>query len=157
MKKAYYHENGTLLYWPFLHEEKEQGSAINTILSIISLTNYAKIENNLEQMVECLQNCGEWILRTDWNNVEEIISRPISAIKEDRLVYQHYTAPWGVIALLRLGYDKGEKKIVNEMKKILENEKNGLWHWNGESNFPIWAIYNAISAIVEFALIDIQI
>ena len=155
IKKAYYSKNGTILYWPTINKEK--GSTIYTVLSVISLMNYARINKEEEQMVNCLHDCGKWILKAEWDNVEEIISRPISIAKEDRLVYQHYTAPWGIIALLKLGYDKEEKRIATEIKNILESERSGFWFWNNESNFPIWAIYNAICAIEEFVLGDIKL
>lgn len=155
LNKAYYHNNMPL-YWPDSNTEGETGSPIYTILSVISLLNYAKVKGDLEKETQYLYNCGEWILSVKWDNVEEIISRPISVIKEDRLVYQHYTAPWGIIALLRLGYHKTEKRITDEMVKLLRNEQNGLWAWNGQFNYPIWAIYNAITAINEFALSDIM-
>ncbi len=156
LNKSYCCDDNSPLYWPISNTEKEKGSPIYTILSVISLLNYARVNGDLRQTREFLHNCGRWILETKWDNVEEIISRPISTMKEDRLVYQHYTAPWGVIALLRLGYSKKERRIADEMRKLLENERDGLWSWNGEFNYPIWAIYNSISAIGEFALRDIE-
>lgn len=157
LDKSYCCDDNSPLYWPISNTEKEKGSSLYTILAVISLLNYAKINDDLEESKDYLHNCGEWILKAKWDNFEEVISRPISIKKEDRLVYQHYTSPWGIIALLKLGYNKKEKRIVDEMKKLLENERNGLWAWNGELNYPIWAIYSSISAICEFALCDFEL
>ncbi len=154
LNKAYPCNNNPL-YWPNSNEKKETGSPIYTILAVISLLNYAKVKGDLKQTMEKLHNCGKWILGAKWDNKEEIFNRPIAFMREDRLVYQHYTAPWGIVALLRLGYSKKEKRIVEEMRKLLEAEQAGLWAWNG--NYPIWAIYNSISAIFEFAFCDIEL
>ena len=151
-KKAYYSDDGTLLYWPVSADNKE-GSVIQTVLAVNSLTRYAAIKH--QTLNECLKKCGEWVLNSEWNNVEEIISRPVSVGREDRLVYQHYTAPWGIIALLRLGYRRDNKRIESELRKILEDEKNGLWEWNNKSHYPIWVIYDVVLAIKEYILSDI--
>lgn len=154
MKNAHYSADGTLLYWPTGLNSKE-GSVINTILAINSLTKYAAIKHSTIDVINRLHNCGEWVLNSEWNNVEEIISRPISAVKEDRLVYQHYTAPKGIVALLRLGYGRENERIVSELRTILEDEKNGLWEWSNESHYPIWAIHDVVLAIKEYILSDI--
>ncbi len=43
------------------------------------------------------------------------------------------------------------------MRKLLEKEKDGVWDWNDEYNFPIWAVYDVITAIREYALCDIEL
>lgn len=162
LKVAHYHE-GYPLYWQRSIAEQEAGSPVHTMLAVISLLNYAKVRGKLEETRKYLHHCGAWILEAKWENIEEVITRPLPTErrgerKRDRLSYQHYTLPWGIISLLRLGYHKKEKRIADGMKKLLEHEKDGLWAWNKDlpCHYPIWAIYNAISAINEYALCDIE-
>ncbi len=157
LKKACCSEEGRPIFWPISNTNKEVGSPIFTILAVISLLNCAKVKNDLEQTRKYLHDCGKWILKVRWDNFKETISRMVGDKQEDKLVYNHYTAPWGIVALLRLGYDKREKRIVDEMRKLLEKEKDGVWDWNDEYNFPIWAVYDVITAIREYALCDIEL
>lgn len=158
LKTAHYCDDYPL-YWPRSATENEAGSPVHTMLAVISLLNYAKVRGKLEETRNYLQRCGAWILEAKWDNAEEVITRPLTQRKRDRLSYHHYTLPWGIIALLRLGYCKKEKRIADEMKRLLEHEKDGLWAWTTDfhDHYPIWAIYNAISAINEFALCDIEL
>ena len=73
------------------------------------------------------------------------------------LTYCHYTAFWGIIALLRLGYGSDEKRIKDEMQGILEKETDGVWAWDKGLDYPIWTIYNAILMMNEYVLNEIRI
>ena len=154
LKKAIY-ENGRIVYWPYGFGDRDKDSPIYTIRSVISLSNYSRIRGTHDQFADDLQSCGEWIMNSKWDNIEEIICRHVTLRREDRLVYQHYSAPLAIIAVLRLGFSKKEKKIVNELIKILNTEHNGLWSWNSRYNYPIWAIHDVLQALNEYTQISI--
>lgn len=153
IQKAYVGRDGRPLYWAESVAEEEEGASICTALAVIALLNYAKSSNGWKQMVAYLHNCGEWLLRTKWKNWEETISHKSGG----PLTYYHYTAFWGIIALLRLGYGSDEKRIKDEMQGILEKETDGVWAWDKGLDYPIWTIYNAILMMNEYVLNEIRI
>ena len=153
MWKAHLGEDGCPLYWTEPGAGNEEGSAIYTALAVISLLNSAKSSNGWEQMAARLHSCGEWLLKAEWKNWEETIQHRNGG----PLTYYHYTAFWGIIALLRLGYSSKEKRIRDEVEGILAKEQNGIWAWNNGLDYPIWTIYNAILTMNEYALSEIEI
>lgn len=153
IQKAFLGKDGCPLYWAEPGTGNEDGAAICTALAVVSLLNYAKSSNGWKQMAAYLHSCGEWLLRAEWNNWEETIPHKTGG----PLTYYHYTAFWGIIALLRLGYNSDEKRIRDEIGEILEKEENGIWAWNNGLDYPIWTIYNAILTMNEYAFSEVEI
>ncbi len=99
-----------------------------------------------------LSEVASWLLSQDaWCNDHEEILRPLAGGDQDTLTVKHYTDTWVVRALLELGIDPREPKLVDAVRRIYASCDNGLWSW-GSLAFPIWATHDALDALTEFSL-----
>lgn len=94
-----------------------------------------------------LQGVREWLLKQNWDNGSETISRG----KRPRpLTVNHYTSPWVVQALLRLGEPPTNNRIRRTVRQIVADQSDGLWPWGNGIQKPLWATHDALTALVEW-------
>lgn len=88
-----------------------------------------------------------------WANINERIARRAAGRRGEtvKLEVLHYTTPWVVKALLLGGADVGHPALGKAVREMLDAERDGFWNW-GDVRRPIWATYDALSALRLFAL-----
>jgi len=152
--------NGLVKYWgkyTFLYAETWSSgfdsSVLHTAHAMLALLAANKAScGEVGLPPEELISAQKWLLeQPQWANSHETIYRSTGVSKYEPLHVNHYTAPWVVAALLESGASPSENKIVAVIKELAEAAENGLWNW-GEEKHPIWATYDALMALTEFAL-----
>lgn len=139
-----------LQYWPqeIGSERAAKGSAVHTAHAALALLEaHAATGGRVGCDRAGLQGVREWLLRQSWDNGSEIISRG----KRPRpLTVNHYTSPWVIKALLRLGEVPTNNLVRTTVRQIVADQSDGLWPWGSGIQKPLWATHDALTALVEW-------
>ena len=154
------HSNGDLLCWgAHLNSLPEKpntwgmdSSPIHTAHAALALLAAQQAGVNLKpHRPEWLTTVRRWLLCQPWEDCEEQIQRLVKAGTHNSLTVNHFTAPWAIIASLRMGETATDTRIATEVRKLFDCRVNGLWDW-GRTEAPVWATHDALLALYEAAL-----
>jgi len=154
-------KNGQIKYWSknTFHNldavrslAATEPSVLHTAHAVIGLIHAWRASNGTCGLPpDKLYAAQQWLLeQTAWDNTYEHIYRETEGVKYEPLTVNHYTNPWVIIALLESGISSKDNKIMDAVGEIVELSENGLWNW-GYIKRPIWATYDAIRALTEYA------
>jgi len=144
---------GNLCFTAPITDWKQAGrpSAVHTAHSIVALllTHNCTSGRSGAEASQFAVAC-DWLLsQVSWKDDEEKIQRPLGD-EIDALRVAHYTTPWVIEALLRVGVDPTHPRIQESVRQLLASQNAGLWDWQSIRK-PIWATYDALVALTDYS------
>lgn len=155
--RATYDESDThIKYWNPPLANRLPGSAVHTAMAIRSLLLSASARGQKKDMVFRLRKSVEWLEHALWNDTNEITYRSHHITDEiiltDETNYEHFAAPWCIMALLEMGYPKQHPRVYNEMMKIFSGQMDGLWYHSFSSVPQIWATHDVLLCLYKYMM-----
>lgn len=130
-------------YWKYPNSNDE--SAIHSAHAIIRLLEYYQYINKDKDILDIKPKIRLFLLQSEqWDDKTERIR-----INKDEISYEHYTLPWRIIALLKLGVPKHNSVMQDAIGKLIKTYQNGIQPRNRE-NIKIWEISDTITALETY-------
>jgi DNA repair exonuclease SbcCD nuclease subunit len=137
------------------HEKWAKGtepSVLHTAHAILALTSaFHASRGKVGLKPEELSVARRWLLEQPWENCQETIHRISKEGKIEVLQVNHFTTPWVLMALFAAGASTSEPRVRSAVEELAQSAENGLWNWGAEKR-PIWATYDALKALSDYAL-----
>ena len=140
------HEDGALIGWPQQMGDDEI-SAVHTAQACVALAKAARVGGPPVDVTAARQR----LAAVSWLNAADEIGRMGDSGFEGRLVIKHYGVALIAHALLELGGDPRQERIMNAIDEIRGAQHNGLWRWPDDRTKPIWMTYTALAALQTWA------
>lgn len=121
---------------------KGESNAAATAHAIITLLDFSEQKNQPK-----VKNGKDWLLKNQKENGEFLNASENIEIKGNLIRFTHFSTPWAIIALLKIGMNVTDSILQKSMKYMIElQEMNGDYKPSHESLPFIWAASNAILA-----------
>jgi 3',5'-cyclic AMP phosphodiesterase CpdA/endonuclease/exonuclease/phosphatase family metal-dependent hydrolase len=152
-------EEGKARHWsPYTFRDQEkwsrgtEPSALHTAHAMLALTTAFRASRGKAGLKpEELSEARRWLLEQPWENTQETIHRTSKEGKIEVLQVNHFTTPWVLMALLACKVSPSEPRVRAAVEDLAQGAEHGLWNWGAEKR-PIWASYDALKALSEYAL-----
>ncbi len=145
-------ENHHLLYWT--ENDSIYPSIVNSSMAISSLVQSAKQKGNADKIIKKLSGCGKWIYDSEWTDSLDATRRFLTIrgmTVQDSTHFNHYAPTKCITALLHLGYPKHNPRIMEEMKKMLALQDDGLWYYPLNSRqYQMWMVEEVLECIMMY-------
>jgi endonuclease/exonuclease/phosphatase family metal-dependent hydrolase/3',5'-cyclic AMP phosphodiesterase CpdA len=129
-----------------------EGSPVHTAHAVLALLTAWQADFGVQRGTSgALAPVRGWLLAQRWEDREEQIRRSLGAARYELLTVNHFTAPWVVVALLRLDCPPRDTRLAATLHELLDQRHGALWNW-GTVEVPIWATHDALMALSEAAL-----
>ena len=141
-----------VLLWPEKAEPYLVNPAPSTAHTARAVRALARLQavRPSDRVKEALEQAVAWLLEHgDLSHSSEVIDRPLTGDRQEKVYVRHFTAAWVVKALVSVGIPATHPSVRNAVTQIWNSysgEAAGLWRW-GNGDLPIWMTFDAVDAL----------